>query len=77
MTWNNPKLDLVNKNAYIKFVEIKFLYKSAKKDRKYLNLDHVNINAHTKFGLILKSCSQVIERGKKYDDGRTVVTRFT
>ena len=53
MTWNNPKLDLVNINAYIKFSEIKFLYKSAKKDRKYLNLDHVNINAHTKFGLIL------------------------
>ena len=53
MTWNNPKLDFVNINAYIKIGEIELLYKSANKDRKYPNLDRVNINAHSKFGSIL------------------------
>ena len=38
------------------------------------NLDHVNINAHTKFSWILYSISQDIERKQNYDgqpDGMT------
>ena len=42
-----------DRGSYIKIGEIELLYKSANKDRKYPNLDHVNINAHTKFGSIL------------------------
>ena len=40
--------------------------------RKQPNLGQVNINAHTKFGYILSSCSQDIERKQNYDDGMTV-----
>ena len=53
MTCNNPKLDLVNLNAYLKFCEIKGHY-SATNARKMMcnnpKVDHVNVNAHTKFG---------------------------
>ena len=51
MLCNNPKLDLVNLNAYIKFGEI----------------DLVNINAYIKFGGKLSSSSQDIERKRNFD----------
>ena len=50
MTYNNPKVDLVNMNAYIKFGE-NMSSSSQDIERKMMwnnpKLDHVNINAHT------------------------------
>ena len=68
MTCNNPKLDLVNMNAYVKFGEIlsieqyEILAKikglnSGTNVRKMMcnnpKLDSVNMNAYIKFGEIL------------------------
>ena len=66
MTCNNPKLDLANINAYIKFGEnVSSSSQDIERKRNFgvnsgtnlgkmmfknPKLDHVNVNAHTKFG---------------------------
>ena len=71
---NNPKLDLVNKNAYIEFGEnLSICFQDIKQKTEFWctfgtkvqkmtcnnpKLDLVNMNAYMKFGKILSICPQ-------------------
>ena len=76
MMYNNPKVDLVNINAYIKFDEILSIcsqdieLKSRTNPRRMLcnnpKLDLVNMNAYIKFGEFLSIGPQNIERKQNF-----------
>ena len=74
MLCNNPKLDLVNMKAYMKFGEILPIGSQdiepkqnvgINKGNPKLNL--VNVNAYIKFGENMSSSSQDIEGKRKFD----------
>ena len=62
MTCNNPKQDLANMNAYIKFGEILSIGSQDIKQKLYL----VNINAYKKFGENMSVSSQDNERKRNF-----------
>ena len=63
MTANNPNLDLVSINGYIKFGEIRSIRKLMCNNP---NVDLVNMNAYIKFGEIMSICSKNIERKRNF-----------
>ena len=77
MTCNNPNIDLVNMNTYIKFGELMTINLTQSKGlnsgtnvQKMLwnnpNVDLVNMNAYIKFGEILSIRYQEIDRKQNF-----------
>ena len=81
MMYNNPNVDLVNMNAYIRFGEILSIcpqdilpetkeHNYGTNVRKMIcnnpKLDLVNINVYIKFGELVPICSQDIEQKRHF-----------